>query len=134
MKLRTLLLSGIAMAAAPVLAHHSYAAFDMKKFITIEGVVVSYQLINPHVHMTVKVPPGAKDPSQVGVWDVEGAAANIMRRQGWNAKTYKAGDPIILVGNPLKTGDKGIALSYALQPDGKQLYMDISRPKEAVGK
>jgi hypothetical protein len=132
MKSKIVFFLGAALIAGPTLAHHSYAAFAMDKEITIEGVVVSYQLINPHVHLTVKVPPGAKDASQVGLWDVEGAAANIMRRQGWNAQTYKAGDPIKLVGRPMKTGDKGVALFYAIKPDGSRLYMDISRPKAAA--
>jgi hypothetical protein len=130
MRQQWLFLLGITLGAAPAFAHHSYTAFDLQKFITIEGVVVSYQLIDPHVQLTVKVPPGAADSAQVGVWDVQGAAANIMRRQGWSATTYKPGDLIKLVGNPLKSGEQGIVLSYAIQPDGKRLYMDISRPKK----
>jgi len=134
MQLRRLFLLGIALCAAPALAHHSYTAFDMQKLITIEGVVLSYQLMDPHTHITVQVPPGTTGAAQVGIWDVEGAAASIMRRQGWHASTYKPGDRIKLVGNPLKSGGKGIVLSYAIWPDGKRLYTDISRPREAVGK
>ena len=43
--------------------------------------------------------------------------------------TYKAGDPITLVGHPMRDGSKGISLFYTIMPDGKRLYHDIARPK-----
>ena len=118
-----------AVAAMPAIAHHSFSAFDMDREIVIEGVVYSYQLTNPHAHLTVKVPPGGKEPGKAGTWDVEGAAANIMRRQGWTAQSFKAGDRITLVGHPLKSGDRGLSLFYVIKPDGSRLYQDIARPK-----
>jgi hypothetical protein len=129
---RPLLVVIAALVAAPTVAHHSFSAFDMEKAVTIEGVILSYQLINPHAHLTVAVPPGAKDSASVGIWDIEGAAANIMRRQGWNAQTFKRGDRIKLVGHPLKSGDRGISLFYVIKPDGSHLYQDIARPKPAA--
>lgn len=122
------LVATLAMAG-PAVAHHSFAAFTMDREITIEGVVASYTLQNPHAHIVVKVPPGASDPALVGTWDVEGAAANIMRRQGWTATTLKAGDKIKLVGHPLKSGQKGLSLFYGIKPNGVRLYQDIARPK-----
>jgi hypothetical protein len=37
-----------ALTAAPALAHHSYAMFDMQKNVTLEGTVTDYQWTNPH--------------------------------------------------------------------------------------
>jgi hypothetical protein len=122
----------VTLLAGQAMAHHSFSAFKMDQEVTVEGVVFSYQLMNPHAHMTVKVPPGGNIPSQAGTWDIEGAAANIMRRQGWTAQSFKPGDRVKLVGHPLKSGDRGLSLFYAIKPDGTRLYQDIARPKAMV--
>jgi hypothetical protein len=122
----------VAIIASRAMAHHSFSAFDMDKEVTVEGVVFSYQLMNPHAHMTVKVPPGGSNPAQAGTWDIEGAAANIMRRQGWTAQSFRPGDRVKLVGHPLKSGDRGLSMFYATKPDGTRLYQDIARPRAAV--
>jgi len=125
----------LAMASASVTAHHSFAMFDMDKDVEYNGVVREWKWQNPHVHFTLEVAkkPGV-DPQTVGVWDVEGGSVNIMSRQGWTRASYKAGDPIKLVGHPMKDGSKGISLFYAVRPDGTRLYHDIARPKDDVKK
>ena len=107
--------------------------FDLTKNMTFVGTVEEYRWINPHVHMIVKVSPGAADPTTVGIWDVEGGSVNIMARQGWTKITYKAGDPITLVAHPMKDGSKGASLFYAQLPDGTRLYHDIARPGNGAG-
>jgi hypothetical protein len=128
---------GVALAATavPVFAHHSFAMFDMEKNVTYSGVVKDWKWQNPHVHFTVLVKPAAgMDPQTVGTWDVEGGSINIMTRQGWTRASYKTGDPIQLVGHPMKDGSKGISLFYAIRPDGTRLYHDIARPKDDIKK
>ena len=133
MKVRTVfaILVALALTGGSVLAHHSFAMFDMDKDVTYKGgVVTEYKWINPHTHITVEIKPGAGvDPATVGTWDVEGGSTNIMGRQGWTRATFKAGDPITLVGHPMRDGSKGISLFYVIMPDGKRLYHDIARPK-----
>jgi hypothetical protein len=135
---RVVLLTAVAVAstiAGRVYAHHSFAMFDMEKDVTYTGEVIDYKWVNPHVHITVDVKPGPKiDPATVGTWDVEGGSTNIMGRQGWTRVTFKPGDPITLVGHPMKDGSKGISLFYAIMPDGKRLYHDIARPKGEDGR
>jgi len=121
--------------APPAVAHHSFTMFEMEKDVTYRGVVTEYHWINPHVHITIEVKPGAGvDPATVGTWDIEGGSTTIMGRQGWTRSTFKPGDPITLVGHPLRNGDKGASLFYAIMPDGKRLYHDIARPKDDAGK
>ena len=120
----------VAASGARVLAHHSFSMFDMDKDVTYKGVVSEYKWVNPHVHITVDIKPGAGvDAATVGTWDVEGGSTNIMGRQGWTRATFKYGDPITLVGHPMKDGSKGVSLFYVILPDGKRLYHDIARPK-----
>jgi len=134
MKVKTFALLGMIAGAVPLLAHHSFAMFDLTKDSTYEGSVIEYRWENPHTHIIVKVDPGAADPSTVGTWDVEGGATNIMGRQGWTRATFKTGDHIKVVAHPMKDGvTKGASLFYVIMPDGKRLYHDIARPKGDAG-
>ena len=131
----SLAIVGLALASVSVAAHHSFAMFDMEKNVEYNGVVKEWKWQNPHVHFTLEVAKKAGvDPQRVGVWDVEGGSVNIMSRQGWTRASYKAGDPIKLVGHPMKDGSKGVSLFYAIRPDGTRLYHDIARPKDDVKK
>ena len=126
---------GFALASVSLAAHHSFAMFEMDKDVTYRGVISEWKWQNPHVHFIVDIKPGAGvGANQVGRWDVEGGSVNIMARQGWTRASYKAGDPITLVGHPMKDGSKGISLFYAIRPDGTRLYHDIARPKDDVKK
>ena len=129
------MLAGVALASVSVAAHHSFAMFEMDKDVEYRGVVSEWKWQNPHVHFTVdiKKEPGV-DPQMVGRWDVEGGSDNIMTRQGWTRASYKLGDPIRLVGHPMKDGSKGVSLFYAIRPDGTRLYHDIARPKDDAKK
>ena len=126
-----LLLALIIAAATPTLAHHSFALFDMDKNVSMLGSVVEYRWSNPHVHVVLKVDPGAAVSSElVGTWDLEAAGStNIMTRQGWTRVTLKTGDRITAVVHPMKDGAKGGSLFYIILPDGNRLYTDIARPK-----
>jgi hypothetical protein len=128
MKLPIIMMGAVAMAV-PLLAHHSFAMFELTKDVTYEGTVMEYRSENPHTHIIVKVEPGLGDPATVGTWDVEGGSTNIMGRQGWTRVTFKAGDHVKVVAHPMKDGTKGASLFYAIMPDGKRLYHDIARPK-----
>ena len=46
--------------AGPALAHHSFAMFDQKKVLTLEGTVTEFQWTNPHSFLEVDVPQGGK--------------------------------------------------------------------------
>jgi hypothetical protein len=108
------------------LAHHSFGYFDMSKNILYTGVVQKYEWANPHVHITVVIPPGQ---ANAGTWDIEGASVNIMARQGWTRGTFKVGDNIKAVAHPMKDGSKGASLFYVIKPNGQRLFQDIARPK-----
>ena len=126
---------GFALASASVAAHHSFAMFDMEKDVEYRGVVSEWKWQNPHVHFIVDIKQeSGVDPQMVGRWDVEGGSVNIMTRQGWTRASYKVGNPIRLIGHPMKDGSKGISLFYAIRPDGTRLYHDIARPKDDVKK
>lgn len=116
-----------ALLLAPVAsAHHSFGYFDLSKNILYHGTVYRYEWGNPHIHIVVVVPAGQPN---AGTWDIEGAAVNIMARQGWSRTTFKSGDTIRAVAHPMKDGSKGASLFYVILPTGQRLFQDIARPK-----
>ena len=117
----------VSLVAAPTLAHHSRAMFDMGKNVTYRGVVEEYRWQNPHSHIVISIGAGAADPSTVGTWTVEASAIGLMTSSGWTPKTYKPGDPITVVAHPSRDGSNLVLLFYAIKADGTRLYRAAHR-------
>jgi hypothetical protein len=114
---------GLAGAAVPALAHHSFAMFENDKNMTLEGTVKEFQWTNPHTWIQLLV-TGAD--GKVTEWSIEGGSPNGLRRQGWRAESIKAGDKVSVVIRPLKSGEPGGALVSVTLPDGKVLGRQIA--------
>lgn len=114
---------GLAAAAMPALAHHSFAMFESEKNMTLEGTVKEFQWTNPHTWIQLLV-TGAD--GKVTEWSIEGGSPNGLRRQGWRAESIKAGDKVSVVIRPLKSGEPGGALVSVTLPDGKVLGRQIA--------
>ena len=122
--LLTIVLGALALPAA---AHHSAAVFyQLDKTITVEGVVKSYNLGNPHarIYMTVK---GADGKEQE--WLAEGGSRTVLLRNGWKGDEVKPGDMVKLVGNPSRDGSNVLHWQKLILADGKELWgEDIPEP------
>jgi hypothetical protein len=88
--------------ALPAAAHHSFAMFDLSKTVTVKGTVTEFRWTNPHVALLVKLDPlpGASPE----VWSMELGSPSILTHGGWTTHTFKPGDRIELVFNPLRDG------------------------------
>jgi hypothetical protein len=112
-------------AAAPVFAHHSFAAeFDAKKPVTLKGVVTKMEWINPHswIHLDVK----NEQTGQIEHWMVEGGAPNALLRRGWNKNSLPAGTEIVVLGYQAKDGALRANGRDITFPDGKKLFVGSS--------
>jgi hypothetical protein len=124
----------VAVAAAPVIAHHSFAAeFDAKKPVKMTGTVVKMEWINPHswIHIDVK-----KSDGTVERWMVEGGAPNALLRRGWNKKSLPEGTEIVVEGFQAKDGSHRANGRDITFPDGKKLFVGssgIGAPDERPG-
>jgi hypothetical protein len=104
------------LLSQPALAHHGSAAFDRDQVATIKGTVVDYELINPHVQITVKV---ANDKGEAVDWIIEGVSLNMMVRSGFTKDLLKAGDTITVTGHPGKNGKPTMLLMKVVLADGQ---------------
>jgi hypothetical protein len=98
-------------------AHHSHAMFDMTREATITGTVTSYSFRNPHVflYVDVKEPDGAMNN-----WSVEMSNISNMERRGIYRSTFKPGDMVTVMLNPLRDGRRGGNYTSIIAADGKK--------------
>lgn len=113
-------------AAIPASAHHSFAMFDQKKLMTLDGTVAEFQWTNPHAFIELAVPVGGK----MQRWAIELNSPNNLKRQGWRRNSLKRGDHVEVRVAPLRDGKQGglfLDLKFA---DGRVL--DSGMPKGGV--
>jgi len=93
----------LAFAASVILAgrataHHSFAAtYIVDKEIKIDGKLVEFMYRNPHSFVKVE---GPDDAGQMQTWTIEWGGGAQLSRDGVSRDTLKAGDRVIVSGNP----------------------------------
>ena len=119
-----LAMGAVLLAAAPVWAHHAFAAeFDAKKPIKLKGTVTKMEWINPHawVHIDVKKPDGT-----VESWMIEGGTPNTLLRRGFTKNSLLPGTEILVDGYQAKDGSLRANGRDLTLPDGKKLFLGSS--------
>ena len=112
--------TGVLMAAAPLLAHHSFAAeYDAKKPIELKGTITKVDWMNPHVYFYIDV---KDDSGKIANWAFEMGPPRLLERGGWKKSIMKEGDEVIVSGTLAKDGGKhGNARSVTLANTGQKL-------------
>jgi hypothetical protein len=126
---RLLIASALAVGVvAPVFAHHSPAAFEPTKTVTLVGKVKEFRWQNPHTWIEIVVPNEKGDEV---LWAVELTSPTYLIRAGWKSTTLKPGDTVTVVGRPLKSGEAGSAIFTSVTlADGRTL---LERPARLGG-
>ena len=123
---RLVLASALAFGlVTPLLAHHSPAAFEANKTVTLAGTVKEFRWQNPHTWIEVMVP---NEKGQEVLWAVELTSPTYLVKAGWKSNTLKPGDKVTVVGRPLKSGEPGSAIFTSVTlADGRTLYERAAR-------
>ena len=121
-----LLVAGTVAAGIPALAHHSFAMFDQRKVMTLEGTVHEFQWTNPHSFIELDVASGGRTQR----WSIELNSPNNLTRQGWRRTSLRSGERISVRIAPLRNGHPGGLFLDLRKADGRTL--DSGLPKNGT--
>ena len=120
------------LAAVPVWAHHAFAAeFDQSKPVKVRGLVVKWELTNPHswIHIDVKGPDG-----KAVTWMIEGASPNNLYRLGFTKESLPPGSEIMVEGYRAKDGSTRAVGRNITFADGRKLFLGLSEAESGPAK
>ena len=107
---------GIA-SAAPLLAHHSFAAeFDATKALRVTGALTKIEWTNPHTYFYIDV---KDEHGTVERWGCEAGSPGALSRRGFKRGDIKLGDTIIVDGYRAKDGSRLMDARRVTLPDGR---------------
>lgn len=121
----SLVVAGSILAAAPLWAHHSFAAqFDQNKVVILQGTVIKMEWVNPHafIHIAVKNADGT-----VTNWAIEGNTPNSLLRVGITKKALAEGTELAVRGYMSKSGEHVASGSSIIFKNGKKLSLGSER-------
>jgi hypothetical protein len=118
---------GASIVAVPMFAHHSSAAFETGKNLSLKGTVTEWFWANPHCLLKFDV---KTDAGEMVHWVAETQAPANMIDAGWRKNSFKAGEEVTVVVRPAKSGKPVGSIVRVEFADGKTLEIGGT---EAVG-
>ena len=89
------------MVSVPLVAHHGAASFDTTRELNLKGTVTDWIWANPHCFLKFDA---KDDTNEVRNWAVEVSNPTDMTKRGWARTSFKAGDEVTVVLQPVKGG------------------------------
>jgi hypothetical protein len=106
--------------AAPLVAHHSFAAeYDAAKPVSVKGTVKKVEWQNPHIWFYVDV---KDDDGKVTTWGFSGGPPGMLQRRGITRDVLKIGDVIKVDGFRAKDGSNNASGGNVTFADGRKVF------------
>jgi hypothetical protein len=106
--------------AAPVSAHHSFAAqYDATKPVMLTGKVTKVEWTNPHARFYMDV---KGDDGKVVNWNLELASPNVLKRAGWSSTSLKQGDEVTIEGSLARSGANMANARTVVLANGQRVF------------
>ena len=109
---------GLLLVSVPLAAHHGAAALDTGKEITLKGTVTEWIWSNPHCFLQFDA---KDDTGTVRNWAVETQNPTAMTQRGWSRTSFKAGDEVTVILEPVKNSQPIGRLLTVVLPNGQKL-------------
>jgi len=108
----------------PARAHHSAAAFDTQKTVTVTGSILQYSFANPHIYINLQI---TKDGGGNATMEVEAGAASVLNGLGFTKNAIHVGEVVTVVGNPARAEPDKLILGKDLyKQDGNYVPLNIA--------
>ena len=119
-------IGSLLLAAAPVAAHHAFAAeFDVNQPVKVKGTLTKVEWVNPHAWIYVDV-KGAD--GKVVNWHFELGPPNALFRLGWKKDSIPTGIEVEVTGYRAKSVEAVANGRSITLPDGRELFSGGSGP------
>ena len=122
----TILLVGLCLTltAAPVSAHHAFAAeFDAERPVEFSGTVTKVEWVNPHVWIHLDV---NRDDGRTENWAFEAGTPNVLFRRGFTRRSLLPGTDVLVDGYQAKDGTNRANGRDITLADGTKLFLGSS--------
>jgi hypothetical protein len=114
-------------AAAPAVAHHSFAAeYDGSKPVKVTGVVTKVEWTNPHIWFYVDV---KDDRGRVTNWGFSGGPPGVLQRRGISRNALKIGDVVAVEGFRARDGSNNASGGRVTFTDGRSVFTASAEDK-----
>ncbi|EIZ79121.1 hypothetical protein WSK_2308 [Novosphingobium sp. Rr 2-17] len=111
---------GIFLIATPVVAHHSFAAYDMKSLKTTSGTLKEFRWGAPHSSLVLVY----KDKGVDGQMSIISGSPLMFSKQGFAPRDFKRGEKIKVTYHPNANGAPGGALAALTLSNGRTFADD----------
>ena len=122
-----LLGAGIATAAS---AHHAFVAqYDESRPVSLSGVVVKVEWLNPHAYFYLDVTE--KATGEIVNWACELTSPVGLMRRGWTRNSLRIGDEVTVEGPLARDGSSSLsAESVVLIETGTRLFFGTNEEQD----
>jgi hypothetical protein len=119
----------VALAAAPLMAHHSaIAEYNLDQPVKVAGTVTRVEWSNPHIWFYVDVKNADGTATN---WGFSGGAPGVLQRRGISRTSMKPGDEVVVEGFRAKDGSFNGSGNNVTFKDGRRVFtaMEGFQPK-----
>lgn len=106
------------LSSVPLSAHHGGATMYTDRTVTLKGTVKSWLWSNPHCLLTLNV---KGEDGQTVQWVTETQAPNSIYASGYRKDSFKPGDVVTIIVQPVKSGRPNGRIAQAVLADGTKL-------------
>ena len=126
--MKTLLVSTVGLALSlPALAHHSGAAYDRDKAVSVSGTVNAVEWTSPHAWIKVDA---KSEAGTVVTWEFELPSPVTLTRRGWSKTALVPGDKVTVTGAPAREHANIAIATSVTDRNGRRLFGGAADSKE----